>query len=157
MPDIPDLTAHPLAIAALALFVLAYAFVLAEEFISLRKSKPVIICGGVIWLLVAAAWQATGRSGAEEALRHSLPEFAELFLFLLVAMPYVNTMEERQIFAALRTWLLARGLGFRSTYWITPHHGRGGALDRPGAEGVYRPDMHQHRRRECGWSGQSVR
>jgi Na+/H+ antiporter NhaD/arsenite permease-like protein len=119
MPDIPDLTAHPLAIAALALFVLAYAFVLAEEFISLRKSKPVMFAAGAVWVLVAAAWQATGHSGAEEALRHNLLEFAELFLFLLVAMTYVNTMEERRIFAALRTWLLARGLGFRSMYWIT--------------------------------------
>jgi hypothetical protein len=40
-------------------------------------------------------------------------------VFLLVAMTYINAMEERRVFDALRGWLIARGFGFRSLFWIT--------------------------------------
>jgi len=45
----PDLTAHPVGYLALVIFALAYLFVMAEEFVHLRKSKPVIIAAGVIY------------------------------------------------------------------------------------------------------------
>ena len=37
-----------------------------------------------------------------EILRHNLLEYAELLLFLLSAMTFINTMVERNIFTALR-------------------------------------------------------
>jgi membrane-bound ClpP family serine protease len=37
---------------ALALFALAYVFVMVEEFTHFRKSKPVILVAGVIWGLI---------------------------------------------------------------------------------------------------------
>ncbi len=40
-------------------------------------------------------------------------------LFLLVAMTYINAMEERRVFDALRAWLVSSGFGFRSLFWIT--------------------------------------
>ncbi len=40
-------------------------------------------------------------------------------LFLLVAMTYVNAMQERQVFDALRAWLIRKGFGFRALFWIT--------------------------------------
>ena len=39
--------------AAVGLFVLAYVAVIAEEYIHLRKSKPVILAAGLIWTIVA--------------------------------------------------------------------------------------------------------
>ena len=59
------------------------------------------------------------RGIAHEALGHYLLEYAELFLFLLSAMTYVNAMSERNVFDALRGWLLRRRLGYRSLFWIT--------------------------------------
>src|SRR5699024_1428906 len=53
------------------------------------------------------------------ALTDSLIEFASLFLFLLVAMTYVNAMIDRQVFAALRSWLARHGLSYRQLFWIT--------------------------------------
>ena len=38
-----DLTQHWVGYASLAIFVLAYVLVMAEEFTHLRKSKPVIL------------------------------------------------------------------------------------------------------------------
>ena len=115
-----DLTGHAIGYVSLAIFGLAYLLVTAEEFTHLRKSKPVIIAAGLIWGLVA--WAAS-RSGlghvVEEAARHNLLEYAELMLFLLVAMTYINAMEERQVFNALRSWLVRKGFGFRTLFWLT--------------------------------------
>ncbi len=107
-------------IVSLLIFGLAYALVISEEFLHLRKSKPVIVAAGIIWILVSLAFHAQGRGEAATAiLRHDLREFAELMLFLLAAMTYINTMEERQVFNALRAWLVARGFSLRSVFWIT--------------------------------------
>ena len=65
--QIPDLTYSTAALAALGMFAIAYAFVIAEEFTHLRKSKPVVVAAGVLWLLVALAWQKAGLHGADEA------------------------------------------------------------------------------------------
>ncbi|MGH8508155.1 MAG: sodium:proton antiporter NhaD [Gammaproteobacteria bacterium] len=115
-----DLTGATLGFAAVGIFVLAYGLVICEEIIELRKSKPVIVAAGVIWMLAAIAYAEAGR--AEEiahAVRHNTLEFAELMLFLLAAMTYVNTLEERNIFKALRSWLAASGFSLRAVFWLT--------------------------------------
>lgn len=115
-----NLTTHWVGLAALAVFVLAYALVIIEEFTHLRKSKPVILAAGVIWAIIAFRYSTAAMPHAvEEAVRHFLTEFAELFLFLLVAMTYVNSMTERRIFSTLRTWLVNRQLSYRKLFWIT--------------------------------------
>jgi NhaD family Na+/H+ antiporter len=115
-----DLTGHWVGWFSLGLFALAYLLVMAEEFTHLRKSKPVIIAAGLIWGSIAWVYTSHGlTTEAEEAVRHNLLEYAELMLFLLVAMTYINAMEERRVFDALRTWLVNKGFGFRSLFWIT--------------------------------------
>ena len=169
--DIPAL-----AIGVPLLFGLAYLLVVLEEFTHMRKSKPVILAAGLIWVLIAAfpptppdshrtastetAAAESGESDAATApadpaadgspsagagssqesrafagsaerthseareavgtaVRHYLMEYAELFLFLLVAMTYVNAMEERKVFDVLRDKLIGSGLGYRSLFWAT--------------------------------------
>ncbi len=115
-----DLTNSGIGFAAIAIFVFAYLLVMAEEFIHLRKSKPVIIAAGIIWGMIGWYYTQHGMSElAEQAVRHNFLEYTELMLFLLVAMTYVNAMEERQIFDALRSWLVSKGFGFRSLFWLT--------------------------------------
>ncbi len=115
-----DLTSHPVGYAALAIFVLAYLFVMAEEFTHLRKSKPVILAAGIIWALIGYIYVSHGMNhAAEAAVRHNLLEYAELMLFLLVAMTYISAMAERKVFDALRAWLINKGFGFRQLFWIT--------------------------------------
>jgi Na+/H+ antiporter NhaD/arsenite permease-like protein len=107
------------AMLALAAFVIAYVLVIAEEFTQLRKSKPVVIAAGIIWILVAIAARQYGGVDVEQALEHNLLEFAGLLLFLLAAMTYVNVLEERNVFAALRSWMIASGFSLRSIFWLT--------------------------------------
>ena len=115
-----NLTGHWAGITALVIFILAYGLIASEEAIQLRKSKPVIVAAGFIWALVAIAYIQHGKPHlAEVALRHGLLEFVELFLFLLTAMTYINTMSERGVFNLLRARLIAQGYSLRKIFWIT--------------------------------------
>lgn len=115
-----SLTATVYGVIALLLFVLAYAMVILEEFLHLRKSKPVLVAAGLIWIMVALAYATIGDHETPRALlSHDLLEYAELLLFLLAAMTYINTLEERRVFDALRAWLVSRGLSLRALFWIT--------------------------------------
>ena len=116
-----QLTATIGGIAALVVFVLAYIFVMAEEFIHLQKSKPVMLAAGVIWMILAimSAHHGFDDAALRKVLNHNTQEYAELFLFLLVAMTYVNAMTERNVFEALRVWLTSKGFGYRQLFWIT--------------------------------------
>ncbi|NEV62750.1 sodium:proton antiporter NhaD [Thiorhodococcus minor] len=116
-----DLTTTWVGYTAIIIFVIAYGLVMTEEFTHLRKSKPVVLAAGIIWILIALFYTTHhGDSKAVgEAVRHNILEFAELFLFLLAAMTYINAMEERNVFEALRVWLVRSGYGYRKLFWIT--------------------------------------
>ena len=110
----------PIAIIALIVFIVAYIFVMAEEFIELRKSKPMILAAGIIWILAGSLAVQKGVSvQAEATLKHYILEYGELFLFLLVAMTYVNALSERNVFEVLRCWLLEKKYSYRQLFWIT--------------------------------------
>ena len=115
-----DFTGHWAGITAIVIFVLAYSLVIGEEIIHLRKSKPAIVAAGFIWVLVAVTYTQHGDTHtAEVAVRHGLVEFVELFLFLLAAMTYINTMDERGVFDLLRARLIAQGYSYRKIFWLT--------------------------------------
>jgi len=115
-----DLTSSWVGYAALLLFVVAYALVMAEEYTHMRKSKPVLLAAGLIWGIIAYVYASHGFThAAETAVRHNILEYAELFLFLLVAMTYINAMEERQVFETLRVKLVCAGFSLRKIFWLT--------------------------------------
>ena len=107
-------------LASLVIFVVAYSLVPLENRLEMRKSKPVLIAAGLIWILVALAWAGTGQSHrAEDAILHGLTEYVGLFLFLLPAMTYINALEERDVFQWLRAFLVSRGYSLRRVFWTT--------------------------------------
>ena len=113
-------TSSVLSISAVIVFVLAYILIMAEEFIELRKSKPALLGAGIIWIIVAVVGLKQGHSAqVESALKHYIMEYGELFLFLLVAMTYVNALSERNVFEVLRCWLLNKKFSYRKLFWIT--------------------------------------
>lgn len=115
-----DMTASWVGIVSVLLFFIAYLAVMAEEFTHLRKSKPVMLAAGIIWALIAWYYQTHEIPHVvEAALRHNLEEYAELMLFLIVAMTYINAMEERNVFEALRSLLVRKGYSYRQLFWVT--------------------------------------
>ena len=116
-----NLTTSYVGFLSLAVFFFSYALVMAEEFSHLRKSKPVIISAAVIWGIIAFyfAGEKLYAKEIEYALEHNILEFAELFLFLLVAMTYINALEERKVFDVVRYQLTSRGFSFRQLFIFT--------------------------------------
>ncbi|MGF1864021.1 sodium:proton antiporter NhaD [Enterovibrio norvegicus] len=115
-----DLTSSAVGYIALFIFVLAYTLVMLEEQLHLRKSKPVLLAAGLIWLLLGFAYSGAGQIDvAKSAIEHNLLEYAELMLFLLVAMTYIAAMEERRLFDALKAWIVSKGYDLRQLFWIT--------------------------------------
>ncbi len=115
-----DLTRSGVGYFALIIFALAYVLVMAEEALHLRKSKPVLVAAGIIWIAIGIVYTAGGmQQSAEHAFRHTLLEFAELMLFLLVAMTYINALDERRLFDGLRAWMIRKGFSYKQLFWLT--------------------------------------
>jgi len=114
-----DLTRHPVGYIALLIFFVAYGFVAVEKATEMRKSKPVMLAAGLIWALLGFAYAMYGQGPAlEAAAKHVLLDYGELMLFLVVAITYVNTMQERRVFEALRSRLTSKKLSYRQLFWL---------------------------------------
>ncbi len=115
-----ELLNHPVGIISILLFIVAYAFVMTEEVTHLRKSKPVMFAAGIIWAMIAWVGVQTGNSYAvKKEIMHAFDEFNQLMLFLLVAMTYINSMSERNVFEKLRYILLDQNFSYKKLFWIT--------------------------------------
>jgi Na+/H+ antiporter NhaD/arsenite permease-like protein len=119
--DTLGLTGTQRGIYTVLIFIIAYGFVMTEEFTHLSKSKPVILAAGIIWAHAAILSKEAGVSAEDmhKAFEYNLKEYAELMLFLLVAMTYINSMSERNVFEALRSFLVRKQFGYRKLFLIT--------------------------------------
>jgi Na+/H+ antiporter NhaD/arsenite permease-like protein len=115
-----DLTQHWVGYLALVLFSIAYFLAMTEEVTELRKSKPMVFAASIIWIFIASVYADGGMSEqAGHAFRTTLESYAELFLFIMVSMTYLNAMEDRGVFENLRVWLLSKNFSYRQLFWIT--------------------------------------
>ena len=114
-----SLTVTWVGYVSLICFCMAYTLVIFEEQIHMRKSKPVILIGCFMWGLIGIYEAQHSGGHAHDHVKELIAEIGELFFFLLVAMTYISTLDERNVFKALRAWLLKKGLGFRKLFWAT--------------------------------------
>lgn len=121
-PSSLDLIASPIGLFCLLLFIVAYGFVMAEEYTHFRKSKPVILAATLIWGCIAfyaSTDPNISSHWAEKQFKHLILEFAELFFFLFVAMTFVNALTERKMFDALCSWLTNNKFSYKKIFWVT--------------------------------------
>ncbi len=120
-PQNLNLGLHWAGILCVVIFVLSYAAVLAEEYTHMRKSKPVMLGAGLIWIVVAyvAPDYGVDKEALHDAIMHGLKEYAGLMLFLLAAMTYISALENRNVFAVIRTKLVLSGMSLRQLFWAT--------------------------------------
>ncbi len=115
-----DLTQNWVGYLSIGIFALAYLLAMIEEVTELNKSKPMVLAASIIWALIASVYVSGGMGEqAGHAFRTSLEGYAELFLFIMVSMAYLNALEERGVFDNLRVWLLSKGFSYRKLFWIT--------------------------------------
>ena len=112
---------HWAGILCIIIFVLSYAAVLAEEYTHMRKSKPVMLGAGLIWVVIAiiAPEYGVDKHALHDAILHGLNEYASLMLFLLAAMTYISALQNRNVFAVIRMKLILAGLSLRQLFWAT--------------------------------------
>ncbi len=115
-----DLTKHWVGYASIGIFAFAYVLAMTEEVTELNKSKPMVLAASLIWAFIAAIYVGGGMGEqAGHAFRACLESYAELFLFIMVSMAYLNAMEDRGVFDNLRVWLLSKGFSYRKLFWVT--------------------------------------
>lgn len=112
---------HIGSILCLVIFTLSYALVILEEQTHLRKSKPVILGAGLIWMIIAmiAPQYGAEHHDVKNAVFHGLLEYSTLLLFLMAAMTYISALQDRGVFDVLRTKLVQAGLNKRQLFWAT--------------------------------------
>ena len=71
---------------ALFSFTGAYLLVIFEEKIHMRKSKPVILIGCLMWAFIGIYEAGHGGGHAHDFVKELIAEIGELFFFLLVAI-----------------------------------------------------------------------
>lgn len=115
-----NLTHHWVGYLSLMILALAYIAAMLEEITELRKSKPMLLGAGLMWLTIAFIYKQQGiPEVAVNAFKENLLAYAELLLFILVSMTYLNAMEDLKIFDILRSWLVIKKFSYRQLFWFT--------------------------------------
>jgi len=121
MEEALNLTGTWVGIAALAVFVIAYYFIATEEKYEINKAKPALFAGTFMFMLVGIYFALNGMD--VEPLHHEMKvlilEIAEIFFFLLVAMTFIETMIERNVFDVLKYKLVSKGYTYKKLFWLT--------------------------------------
>ena len=115
-----NLTHHFIGYLAAALTIIAYIAAMSEDVIALKKSKPMVLSAALVWFAICIYYAMHGQAKtASLAFESNLLAYAELLLFILVSMTYLNTMTELAIFDGLRIYLLNKQYSYRQLFWIT--------------------------------------
>jgi Na+/H+ antiporter NhaD/arsenite permease-like protein len=116
-----NLVGHPFGWLLLAIFIVGYYFIAAEEKYHIDKAKPALFTGTFMFVLIGLYYVGIGADLApfEREIDHLILEIAEIFFFLFVAMTYIEALIERGVFRALRNKLIAKGYSYRELFWIT--------------------------------------
>ena len=116
-----NLTTEWIGIVVAAIFVIGYYFIATEERYGLNKAKPALFVGTFSFMLIGIYFTIYGLD--PKILHHELEklilEIAEIFFFLFVAMTYIETMIERNVFDVLKYRLISKGYSYKKLYWIT--------------------------------------
>jgi len=116
-----DLKSHLVGYFTIAVTVGAYIVAMTEDMHRMSKAKPMVLGCGLIWFSIFIYYAVCYGSAKNvaAAFQSNLTAYAELFLFIMVSMTFLNTMTERGIFDSLRIALVNRQYHYRQLFWIT--------------------------------------
>lgn len=119
--DAVDLAVEPFGWLLLAIFVVGYYFIAAEEKFEMNKAKPALFTGTLMFMLLGGYYAVNGLNFIpfENEMAHLILEIAEIFFFLFVAMTYIEALIERNVFDALKEKLLGAGYSYKKLFWVT--------------------------------------
>ena len=103
------------------IFVAGYFFIAAEERYHINKSKPALFIGTFMFVLIGAYYSFNGYDTdvLHKEMGRLILEIAEIFFFLFVAMTFIETMIERNVFEVLKHKLVSKGYSYKKLFWLT--------------------------------------
>ncbi len=106
---------------SLAIFIIGYYFIAAEDTYRINKAKPALLTGTGIFMLIGVYFAINGLDGhiLEKEVEHLIVEISGIFFFLFVAMTYIEAMIDRGVFMALRYNLVSKGYSYGKLFWVT--------------------------------------
>ncbi len=115
------LTTTFVGIVSLVVFVLGYYVIAAEEKFHINKAIPALFIGTFIFMMIGVYYWINGLDREPLALEvdRLILEIAEIFFFLMVAMTYIETLIERNVFNALKYSLTSKGYSYKKLFWLT--------------------------------------
>ncbi len=116
-----NLTNSWVGILCLIIFVVGYYIIAAEESYHINKAKPALFIGTFMFMIIGVYYAINHMDllRLHEELGSLILEISEIFFFLFVAMTYIETMIERNVFEVLKYKLISRGYTYKKIYWIT--------------------------------------
>lgn len=116
-----DLAVEPFGWLLLTIFIVGYYFIAAEEKYHINKAKPALFTGTFMFMLLGGYYAINGLNFAafDAEIAHLILEIAEIFFFLFVAMTFIETLIERNVFDALKEKLLNAGYNYKKLFWVT--------------------------------------
>lgn len=118
----PDFTGSLVGIAVLVVFVIGYYFIAAEEKYHINKAKPALFIGTFLFMIIGmfvALMHPEWQGDLHTEIQHLILEIAEIFFFLFVAMTYIESLLERDVFETLKYKLVSKGFTYKRLFWIT--------------------------------------
>jgi Na+/H+ antiporter NhaD/arsenite permease-like protein len=108
-------------VASLVIFIVGYYIIATEEKYSINKAKPALFIGTFIFMLIGAYYSMHNMDTKplEHAVESLILEIAEIYFFLLVAMTYIETLIDRNVFNALKYKLVSKGYSYKKLFWLT--------------------------------------
>ncbi len=121
MEETLHLTWTWVGVTSLAIFVIGYFFIAMEEKYEINKAKPALFIGTFMFMLIGIYFALNNMDvePLHQEMKVLILEIAEIFFFLLVAMTFIETMIERNIFDVLKHKLVSKGYTYKQLFWLT--------------------------------------
>ncbi len=106
---------------SIAIFLIAYYFIAAEEKYRINKAKPALLAGTSMFILIGIYFNLNSlpMELLHEEMSQLILEIAEIFFFLFVAMIFIETLIERKVFDVLKYNLVSKGYSYKRLFWLT--------------------------------------
>ncbi len=116
-----SLTGTWVGLLSVAIFVVGYYFIATEEKWHINKAKPALFIGTFLFMLIGFYFSINhlDPTPLHDEIGHLILEIAEIFFFLFVAMTYIETLIERNVFESMKYKLISKGADYKKIFWMT--------------------------------------
>lgn len=108
-------------IFCLVIFVAGYFVIALEHNFSINKAKPALFIGTLMFIVIAAYLKISGIDNHQliVALEKTVDEVSNIFFFLFVAMIFIQTLIERNVFEVIKAKIIQKKLSYKQIFWLT--------------------------------------